>query len=52
MPTKRQMEAMLIVSVATISGYHFLRLWGQKRLAQNPQSGGLVNNLAEAAVWN
>lgn len=52
MPTRRQMEAMLIVSVATISGYHFLRLWGQKRLATNPGSNSIGNTLAEAAVWN
>jgi hypothetical protein len=52
MPTRRQMEAMLIVSCATLSGYHFLRLWGQKRLAQNPGSGGIANTVAEAAVFN
>lgn len=51
MPTKRQMEAMLIVSVATISGYHFTRLWGQKHLATKG-SDGILGKLANAAVWN
>lgn len=50
MPTRRQMEAMLIVSVATISAYHFARLWGQKRLATNPE--GPLGMAAKAVVFS
>lgn len=50
MPTRRQMEAMLIVSIATISAYHFARLWGQKKLAQN--TSGPLHMAAEAVVFS
>ncbi|MHB1473076.1 MAG: hypothetical protein ACYCV4_05505 [Dermatophilaceae bacterium] len=50
MPTKRIIEAAFLTSLGTVALLSFVRLWGQKQLADS-SSPGWKTFAAKAVVW-